>query len=62
MTEQEIPGDRYLTQVGAPGRPTTIERWRAAFAPQDVERLSVFVAERKIPTRVQHAFVTARKS
>jgi arsenite methyltransferase len=62
VTEQEIPGDRYLTQVGAPGRPTTLERWQATFAPEDVERLAAFIAERTIPTRVQHAFVTARKS
>jgi len=62
VTEQEIPGDRYLTRVGAPGRPTTLERWRATFAPEDVERLTAFVAERTILSRVQHAFVTARKS
>src|SRR5206468_3469527 len=26
--DHEVRGDRYLTQVGAPGRPTLLERWR----------------------------------
>jgi arsenite methyltransferase len=58
---QEIPGERYLNQVGAPGRPTVLERWRDAFARDDVERLAAFFGERVIPARFPHAFVTAGK-
>jgi arsenite methyltransferase len=59
--EHPIPGERYLNQVGAPGRPTVLERWRSAFAAADVERLAAFVAERTVPTRFPYAFVAARK-
>jgi arsenite methyltransferase len=59
--EHSIPGERYLNQVGAPGRPTVLERWRSAFAADDVERLAAFVAERTVPTRYPYAFVAARK-
>jgi arsenite methyltransferase len=59
--EHDIPGERYLNQVGAPGRPTLLERWRDAFAPEDVERLAAFLTERTVPARWPHAFVTARK-
>jgi arsenite methyltransferase len=59
--EHEIPGERYLNQVGAPGRPTLLERWRDAFAPDDVDRLAAFITERAVPARWPHAFVTARK-
>jgi arsenite methyltransferase len=58
--EEEIAGERYLNHVGAPGRPTLLERWREAF-PDDVEQLAAFVAQRSIPTRVEGAFVTGRK-
>jgi len=60
-TEEEIAGQRYLNQVGAPGRPTVLERWRETFAVDEVERLVEFLTARLIPTRVQHAFVTAHK-
>jgi arsenite methyltransferase len=59
--EHEIPGERYLSQVGAPGRPTLLQRWRDEFPPADVERLVAFVAERTIRARYPHAFLTARK-
>jgi arsenite methyltransferase len=59
--EHDIPGERYLNQVGAPGRPTLLERWRDVFSPGDVERLAAFVTERTVPARWPHAFVTARK-
>jgi arsenite methyltransferase len=59
--EQDIPGERYLNQVGAPGRPTLLERWRDAFPEEDVERLAAFLTERTVPARWPHAFVTARK-
>ena len=60
-TEEQIEGRQYLNQVGAPGRPTLLERWRTDFAAQDVERLASFLADRSIPTRVEHAYLTARK-
>lgn len=59
--EHQIPGERYLNQVGAPGRPTLLERWRAEFAPDEVERLTGFLAPRAIPARFPHVFVTGRK-
>jgi len=59
--EHRIPGERYLNQVGAPGRPTLLERWRQEFAAEEVERLAAFVAERTIPARFPYAFVAARK-
>jgi len=60
-TEEQIAGQRYLNQVGAPGRPTVLERWRETFAADEVERLVEYLTGRMIPTRVQHAFVTAHK-
>jgi arsenite methyltransferase len=62
VTEEEIAGERYLNQVGAPGRPTVLERWREAFSPDEVERLASFLVARTVPTRVQHAFLTAQKA
>jgi arsenite methyltransferase len=59
--EHEVTGDRYLNQVGAPGRPTVLERWRAHFSPDDVERLVEFVTARTIPLCYTHAFLTAVK-
>ena len=59
--EHQIPGERYLNQVGAPGRPTLLERWRAEFAADEVERLTDFLAPRTIPARFPHVFVTGRK-
>jgi arsenite methyltransferase len=59
--EHQIGGERYLNQVGAPGRPTLLERWRAAFAPDDVRRLTEFLGARTIPARFPYAFVTGRK-
>jgi ubiquinone/menaquinone biosynthesis C-methylase UbiE len=59
--EHEIPGERYLNQIGAPGRRSVLERWRGAFPAEDVERLATFLAKRTIPARFPHAFVTARK-
>jgi SAM-dependent methyltransferase len=61
VDEHEVPAERYLTQVGAPGRPTVLERWRAAFAPAEVERLVDHLAGRAIPSRVTLAFLTAVK-
>jgi arsenite methyltransferase len=60
--EDEIPGERYLTQVGAPGRPTLLERWREEFSTEEVERLADFLRGRMIPTRWPHAFLTASKA
>lgn len=60
-TEEEIPGTQYLHQVGAPGRPTVLARWRDEFTPDEVDRLAAFVEERSIPSRVQHVFLVARK-
>ena len=60
-SEEEIAGERYLNQVGAPGRPTLLERWREAFAPDEVDRLATFLMKRTVPSRVQHAFLTAGK-
>jgi arsenite methyltransferase len=59
--EQEIPGQRYLNQVGAPGRPTLLERWREAFPPGDVEQLAAFLSPRTIPSRFPYAYITAFK-
>ncbi len=59
VNERKLPADRYLNQVGAPGRPTLLERWRAAFPPGDVERLVDFLAGRSVPWRVTYAFLTA---
>ena len=61
VDEHQLPAERYLNQVGAPGRPTVLERLHAAFTPSDVERLVDFLAGRTIPLRSTHAFVTAVK-
>jgi arsenite methyltransferase len=61
VNEEEFAGDRYLNQVGAPGRPTLLERWRREFPPEDVERLVAFVGERTVASRGTHAFLTATK-
>jgi SAM-dependent methyltransferase len=60
-TEETIEGARYLNQVGAPGRPTVLERWREAFPAEDVERLAGFVGGQSIRSRSPHVFVTGRK-
>ncbi|MFL6010683.1 MAG: methyltransferase domain-containing protein [Gaiellaceae bacterium] len=57
----ELGGERFLNQVGAPGRPTVLERWRAAFSPDDVARLAAFVGERRIPVRFAYVYLTGRK-
>ena len=59
--EDEIPGDRYLNQVGAPGRPTLLEHWRQEFTEAEVERLADFLRDQMIPTRFPHAFLSAAK-
>jgi arsenite methyltransferase len=59
--DDQIPGERYLNQVGAPGRPTILQRWTADFAGDDVEQLAAFVRARTIPFRVIQAFGTAVK-
>ena len=59
--EHEVGAERYLNQVGAPGRPTLLEHWRNDFALDDVERLVDFLRGRTIPVRDPHAFLTARK-
>jgi SAM-dependent methyltransferase len=61
VDEYELPADRYLNQVGAPGRPTVLERWQAAFAPADVERLVDFLADGTVPRRVPCALLTGVK-
>ena len=58
--EEEFPGERYLNQVGAPGRPTLLERLREEF-PEDAERLAAFIGERTVPTRVEGVFMTGAK-
>ena len=60
-TEYEVQGDRYLNQVGAPGRPTLLERWARDFAPDEVERLADFVRGQTIKLRHTQAFLTAGK-
>jgi SAM-dependent methyltransferase len=60
-TDEEIEGAQYLTQVGAPGRPAILARWRDEFTPEEVDVLVAFMEQRTIPSRVQHAFLTARK-
>jgi arsenite methyltransferase len=60
--EDEVRGDRYLNQVGAPGRPTLLERWREEFAPEEVERLTAFLRDRMIPVRHPQAFLSASKA
>ena len=60
-TENEVEGDRYLNQVGAPGRPTVLERWAGEFAPDEVERLADFVRRRTIKLGHTQAFLTAGK-
>jgi SAM-dependent methyltransferase len=59
--EQELPGSRLMTHVGAPGRLTALERWREAFPADDVDRLAALVGGHTIRTRFPHAFLTARK-
>jgi arsenite methyltransferase len=60
-SEYEVQGDRYLNQVGAPGRPTVLEQWAAEFAPGELERLAAFVRTRTIKLRHTQAFLTAGK-
>jgi hypothetical protein len=60
--EDEVRGDRYLNQVGAPGRPTLLERWREEFQPEEVQRLDVFLRDRMIPVRNPQAFLSAAKA
>jgi arsenite methyltransferase len=59
--EHEMQSDRYLNSVGAPGRPTLLQRWRNDFDPPDVERLVEFLRDRLIPIRYPHVYLTARK-
>jgi arsenite methyltransferase len=60
-SEHEVQGDRYLNQVGAPGRPTVLERWAGDFASDELERLADFVRARTIKLRHTQAFLTAAK-
>ncbi len=59
--EHEVSGDRFLNQVGAPGRPTMLERWNAEFEPDDVERLVELVRSSTVPQRFTHGFLTTVK-
>jgi arsenite methyltransferase len=59
--EHQVQGDRFLTQVGAPGRPTLLQRWRDDFEREDVDRLEAFVRNRNIPVRYPYVFLTASK-
>ncbi len=60
-SEQEVTGDRFLNQVGAPGRPTVLQRWTDDFAAEEVDQLAEFVRARTIKLRHTQAFLTARK-
>jgi arsenite methyltransferase len=60
-SEQEVTGDRFLNQVGAPGRPTVLQRWTDDFAAEEVDELAEFVRARTIKLRHTQAFLTARK-
>jgi arsenite methyltransferase len=60
--EDEVRGERYLNQVGAPGRPTLLERWRDEFSPEEVERLDAFLCDRMIPVRHPQVFLSASKA
>jgi ubiquinone/menaquinone biosynthesis C-methylase UbiE len=60
--EDEVRGERYINQVGAPGRPTLLERWREEFSPEEVERLQAFLHDRMIPVRFPLAFLSASKA
>jgi arsenite methyltransferase len=60
-SEYEVEGERFLTQVGAPGRPTMLRRWAADFAHDEVERLADFVRARRIRLVHTQAFLTASK-
>jgi arsenite methyltransferase len=59
--ENEASAERYLNQVGAPGRPTLLQRWREDFPPEDVERLVEFLRGRTIPVRYSLAYLASRK-
>jgi arsenite methyltransferase len=59
--EQELPGDRFLNQVGAPGRPTVLQRWAGDFTAGEVERLADFVRAKTVKLRNTQAFLTAAK-
>jgi arsenite methyltransferase len=59
--ENVIPAERYLNQVGAPGRPTLLEYWRKEFEPEEVERLAEFLTGRQIPVRHPAALLSATK-
>jgi arsenite methyltransferase len=59
--EHEVQGERYLNQVGAPGRLTTLQHWQEHFSEEDADRLAEFVRRRTIPLRFPYAFLTARK-
>ena len=60
--EHEVRGDRYLTQVGAPGRPTLLERWREAFSDEETQRLTDFLRDRTITVRSPHVFLSASRA
>jgi arsenite methyltransferase len=60
--EDEVRGERYLNQVGAPGRPTLLERWREEFSFEEVERLHAFLRDRMISVRSTNAFLSASKA
>jgi ubiquinone/menaquinone biosynthesis C-methylase UbiE len=59
--EDSVPGRRYITQVGAPGRPTLVQRWDDAFAPSEVATLVDFFERREIPLRHPHLFMAGVK-
>jgi arsenite methyltransferase len=60
--EDEVRGERYLNQVGAPGRPTLLQRWREEFSPEEIDRLDAFLRDRMIPVRHPQAFLSASKA
>jgi hypothetical protein len=60
--EDTIPGRRYLNQIGAPGRPSLLQRWQATFGADEVARLADFLEPRDIPVRHPHVFLEGSKS
>jgi arsenite methyltransferase len=61
IDEHRVAGARCLSQVGAPGRPTLLERWQLDFPVEDVERLEAFLRDRLVPLLHPYVFLTATK-
>lgn len=60
--EEELPAERQLTAVGAPGRPSLLEAWGEAFPPRVVEQLADAVRAAGTIRRVwPHLYLHAAK-